>query len=413
MFLNLITTLLLMGNIDAWFLTKITITLSIPVLKFPQKMPMLNHQKNQFGIIIAQHSEFFISIEADEKIKNFNFYCLDYSPTGGKIIDFKGETNIQRNLTAINECVPVASVSYQIPINVTITATKWNYLPIFYSYGENKNKTIEDEGKFYDTIESYGFIENFYTQMLLTSRDVILLKASNSSLIKTLQKHTDVVRYYIKLLGENDYNQQSIFLRSNMYQNFECNSNFTNDWINANTIMEFFNDNYGHLNWCTLTKIGQFYEIKYFIKDLNIVGNVWRHLFANLYRKSIKHKELMVLPVVYSMTLKQHYFNAIPIQQWTSPLKVHFFKILFNYNNFESIFREFNRQHLKYSNLNEFNDIVYNLIEVFLVHQNLNILSHLRRINLMLMENTSPRWTEDKIIVREEIPLDDDFLRWG
>ncbi|XP_051169211.1 uncharacterized protein LOC127286714 isoform X2 [Leptopilina boulardi] len=203
-----------------------------------------SHYKTHFQIIIKQGTTFNLKLETASKIENLYFYCLADSPYESlNILDLTGKKNFTKTLTANFDCVPMVSVSNNVRVRMIIETKNWLSLPIFDSNDASLFESEEFESKFYKNIQIYGFVENYYTQMLLSVNDINTLKSLKYSLYLGLENQIDIIEYYDYLTGISPYytkdivsslkfmDRTTIFIRSE-----KCNED--NSSIEDNSIIE-------------------------------------------------------------------------------------------------------------------------------------------------------------------------------
>lgn len=306
------------------------------------------------------------------------FYCLTDTPTGTfNMINFAGETNSTRTLTANFNCVPMISVSHNIPIVMTIETKNWIPLPIFDSNDVTLATSLEIESTFYENIQIFGFIENYYTQMLLSANDIINIKLSGYSLYQGLQNHIDVVEYYDYLTASKNFysslDRTILFIRSEKCYDDSCsNTYFNSHWISVIDEIENFLKPTKESSWILLEKFAHYYNRKEIVDGFGEIFNLWNDIFAILYQQKFQTKNNLSK---FSFNSVSNYRKGFPFIKWSYEEKLNLFMCFFGYDGTDTLLREFR---IRYNN--NFNNIIPIILEIFLDIYDINLLPFLQKI---------------------------------
>ncbi|XP_051168872.1 uncharacterized protein LOC127286481 [Leptopilina boulardi] len=384
-----------------------------------------SHYKTHFEIIIKGGTTFNLTLETSSKTENLYFYCLADSPYEKLIIlNLAGETNFTKTLTTNFDCVPMVSVSNNVPLRIIIETKNWLSLPIFDSNDASLFESEEFESKFYKNIQIYGFVENYYTQMLLSVNDIKTLKSLNYSLYLGLENQIDIIEYYDYLTGISPYynediisslkliDRTTIFIRSEkcnednstteeyLTSTFECEdislnfvdsldaficpeTNLNRHFISTiSNVQRFLQPKKGS-SWILLQKFAEYYNRKEFDINFRETFNLWNDMFATLYHQKFVIKNPMLQsasPYNYKKILNYQMGNDIT--KWSYEEKLNLFVSLFGYDGTDTNLREFRIRHNPYNQITTKDsvDIVPTILKMFLDLYDINLLPFLKKI---------------------------------
>lgn len=338
-----------------------------------------------------------------------------------KEISFKDNNSLELQVTTLADCVPLVSVSHNIPLQLTITTTNWTHLPIFDTKHITFLTSQKAEDEFYNQVSTYGFVENYYTQMLLSLEDIRILKSKNYGLYLGLQNQADLVQYYEYLLGTNRFvnenerlgyslmERTTMFLRtepcdekleidrigfydkcermkSSCYAGCGYYAYYSEQWVAIITdVSEFLNPLKGE-DWVLLHEVGHNYNIAPYNVDIvgfGETGEVWNNIYGALYQQkfSVKVHWINESAKEGDDTIK-NYQKGIPLKIWDWRPKLHFYMSIFGFDGTDGPLREFHFRHYQHSEHTHmyFNNIVPHLLEVFLDLHNVNLLPYLQKV---------------------------------
>lgn len=353
------------------------------------------HYKTHFGIIIKQDTKFTMTIETRSTIENLYFYCLTDSLLGTfLILDLQKDKNSTKCITTTSDCVPMISVSHNVPAVITIETSHWIPLPIFDSEDVTfvTSETVEFE--FYKNVQIYGFVENYYTQMLLSTNDIINLKTTGCSLYLGLQTQTDVIEYYDYLTENDNYlndsvksssiNRAMLFIRSEQCYN-ECSNNSSETYFSPHYISVIGNiETFLHpakgASWILLQKFAEYYNKKENIYGFGETFNLWNDIFATLYQQKYRNKELVKYAYPYTFVSTFNYEEGVFLEQWDYEEKLILFISLFGYDGTDTPLKEFRVRYLSRDMANPFTGFIHVLLEMFLDSYDINLLPFLSKV---------------------------------
>ncbi|XP_051169040.1 uncharacterized protein LOC127286598 [Leptopilina boulardi] len=385
----------------------------------------LFHYKTHFEIIIKQGTTFNLTVETASEIENLYFYCLADSPYKKLIIlNLAGETNFTKTLTTNFDCVPMVSVSNNVQLRMIIKTKNWLSLPIFDSNDASLFESEKFESEFYKNVQIYGFVENYYTQMLLSVNDIKTLKSLNYSLYLGLENQIDIIEYYDYLTGISPYynkdivsslkliDRTTIFIRSekcnddnsstkedlasffnddDIYFNivdafdaFICpETNLNRHFISAINNLERFLQTKKGSSWILLQKFAEYYNRKEFDINFRETFNLWNDMFATLYHQKFVIKNPMLQSASpYNYKKIFNYQMGNDITKWSYEEKLNLFVSLFGYDGTDTNLREFRIRHNPYNQITTKDsvDIVPTILKMFLDLYDINLLPFLKKI---------------------------------
>ncbi|XP_051167135.1 uncharacterized protein LOC127285262 [Leptopilina boulardi] len=346
------------------------------------------YYKKHFGIIIRKDTTFTLTIESSQKIENLKFVCPFESSSKSLEINFGGTQNSTRDLTTNLDCVPLLTVSYNVPVVVKIKTKNWSVLPVF----DSKNLTFltshKAEQEFYKNIQTYGFVENHQTQMILSANDVKEILSEKLSLFVGLQNQADIIKYYNYLTGASRYvdkndsltyylvDKQRHFFRTEI--NKEVGAYFKSCWITFTFGVDDVLQQNRAQEWIELHEIAHYYDIQYHILGFGITIEIWTNIFSAFYQNKFNSKSYWFK---FSESGKNKsvtfYQNNKSYADWTKEQQLQFLLTLFAYDGTDKSFREFNIRY--YSKKNKLNTITL-ILEVFLDLYNINVLPYLKKV---------------------------------
>ncbi|XP_043479752.1 uncharacterized protein LOC122509621 [Leptopilina heterotoma] len=359
------------------------------------------HYKTHFGIIIKRGSNISLSTEAWRKIENLFFYCLtDTANDTFNMLDLSGESNFTKTFVANYDCVPMMSVSNNVPVTVRIKTKSWIPLPIFYSNDVTLHSSEKDESEFYQKVQVYGFVENYYTQMLLSVRDIENFKSSSSSLYVGLLNQIEVVEYYdyltsvstnekIKILPSLKFmDRTSLFIRSERcgkktFPNSSSETNFNLHWIVTDNIEAFLQPERGS-SWILLQQFAHYYNRNETDVSFGETYNFWNDMFAILYQQRFRkqnNRSNSDLPFKFNDI--SGYQNGKLFSEWKYEEKLSLFISLFGYDGTDTNVREFRIRHMPNNQVvtsNSPNNIVPTILEIFFDLYDINLLPFLMKV---------------------------------
>ncbi|XP_043479843.1 uncharacterized protein LOC122509684 [Leptopilina heterotoma] len=373
------------------------------------------HYKTHFGIIIKGGTNFSLSTETRRKIENLFFYCLtDTANDTFNMLDLSGESNFTKTFVANYDCVPMMSVSNNVLVTVTLQTREWLPLPIFYSNDVTLHSSEKDESDFYQKVQVYGFVENYYTQMLLSVQDIDQLKSSSYNLYVGLLNQIEVIEYYDYLTTIHTYEKKailsslkfidrtSLFIRSercdenNFLNSVTCSkTNFNLHWIVTDNIKRFLQPERGS-SWILLQQFAHYYNKKETDVSFGETYNLWNDMFAILYQQRFRKQNNRVntdspfesnyiedtenISDFYGM---YHYQEGKHITQWTYQEKLCLFVSLFGYDGTDSNLREFRVRHTPTNeilNSDSPTNIVPTILEIFFDLYDISLLPFFKKV---------------------------------
>ncbi|XP_051167243.1 uncharacterized protein LOC127285327 isoform X3 [Leptopilina boulardi] len=342
------------------------------------------HYKKHFGIIIRKDTTFTLTIESSQKIENLKFVCPFESSDKFLEINFADTQNSTRNLTTNLDCVPLLTVSYNVPVVVKIKTKNWSVLPVFDSRNLTFLTSHKAEQEFYKNIQTYGFVENHQTQMILSANDVKEILSEKLSLFVGLQNQADIIKYYNYLTGASRYvdkndsltyylvDKQRHFFRTE--KDDYVSGYYKGNWITlSGGVDEVLQQNRAQ-EWIELHEIAHYYDIEHHSLGLGQNMEIWTNIFCFLYESkfySNKQRE------PNKNELAEFYQNSKSFEKWSYAKKLQFLMTLFAFDGTDKSFREFNIRY--YSKENKLNVITL-ILEVFLDLYNINVLPFLKKV---------------------------------
>ncbi|XP_043474777.1 mucin-2-like isoform X2 [Leptopilina heterotoma] len=302
------------------------------------------HHKTHFGIIVKSGTDITITLSAN--VDDLMFFCLSQSPMG-EYIAIKLKEKKGKSIKTNFDCVPMISDSYNRKVTVTIKTKSWIELPVFKS---NDVTSKETESAFYKDLQLYGFVENTYTQMLLSSEEITTIKKENYSLNDGLLNQKKVLKYYDSLFGVGT----------------------ERDWLQPS----------GKSTWMLLTEFGHYYQIDDNLIGFGKVSDVWSMMFAVLFQRT-NGEEIYSMTTLNSEheTVVKRYQSSDVIDKWSSEEKLHFFLSLFEYGGDDRILEEFHKRHAsEKSNFEGKVNIIPILVNLFLEMHQVNIFPYLEKV---------------------------------
>ncbi|XP_051169293.1 uncharacterized protein LOC127286757 [Leptopilina boulardi] len=350
-----------------------------------------HHYKSHFGIIIRKGTTFTVTIQNSKSVENLKFLCPTEISEEFIKKDFAGKRNSTIEFTTNVDCVPLLSVSYNVPVVVKIKTKNWTNLPIFDSRNLTFLTSHKAEHEFYKNIQTYGFVENYYTQMLVSANDIKEILSKNLSLFIALQNQVDVIKYYNYLtaasryVDKNDFisfvliDKQRVFLRTekNHPETSGISSTF---WISftfgsAHVLFTTRNN-----NWLLIHEFAHSYDIETKTIDFGIILEVWTNIFSAFYQNKFNSKDYWFK---FSESDKKKfvsvYQNNVPFAKWNYKEKLQFFLNLFAYDGTDKAFREFNIRYYSKEYVNK-DYIIPLILEVFFDLYNINLLPFLKKV---------------------------------
>ncbi|XP_043478800.1 uncharacterized protein LOC122509097 [Leptopilina heterotoma] len=433
--LNIFIVLLFISNASAvrWNSEAIVVSASpVVVNSFESSCNKLGyyaqfHHKTHFGIIVKKRTILNITVTSSEKIKYFKFFCYTQTPIHSlNEINFKKKANYSVIVEANFDCVPMITDSYEVPVEVEIRTRNWINLATFNTNKYRLSTSKDAETKFFDSVKTYGFVENYYTQMLLSSSEIRKIRKANLSLYIGLQNQANVIQYYDSLLGSkriihspgSEYgnyiekrtvlfltltlchdtvfpnNQHLDFtLKSSSgcrnedescnYVKEDCETGFlTRERIGYESVLPWLQPP-ENTRWILLHEFGHYYDVESDFLGFGYVGEAWNNIFAAFYQHKLELDG-------YWMTFEDsdktnatlNYQNGVPIHRWNNKEKQHFFISLFGYDGSDALFREFIYRHFQINKVTSCKtaNIIPTLVEMFLDLHNINILPYLKKV---------------------------------
>lgn len=328
-------------------------------------------------MIIKQGTKFTLTLETPSKIEAFYFYCLSELPIDdSNTIDFSNEQNSTRTMTAISNCVPMLSVSDNIPLVMTIESENWIKLPIFNSDLSSLTTSVEMESDFYKSVQIFGFVENYYTQMLLSLNDIRRIGKKSVSLSRGLQNHFDIVEYYDYLTNgeKSPLDRTTLFIRSEEMSNFP-NFQHRETYFNLHSIsvvgeMENFLTRKKESSQTLLNMFANYYNREEIVDGFGETLDLWNDIFAKMYQLKFGNREILS-PIHSSVT---NYRYGSPLTKWNHEEKLNFLLSIFAYDGTDTPLREFR---IRYRNNSQ--NLFSTVLEVFLDIYDLNLLPFLEK----------------------------------
>ncbi|XP_051168901.1 uncharacterized protein LOC127286499 [Leptopilina boulardi] len=232
--------------------------------------------KTHFDIIIKQGTTFNLTVETPSKIEDLYFYCLADSPYEKLIIlNLAGETNFTKTLTTNFDCVPMVSVSINVPVQMIIDTKNWLSLPIYNSNDVSLSTSQEYESEFNKHVQVYGFVQNYYIQILLSANDINNLKLLNYSLYNDLKGQINLIQYADYLAGLNDntdkYKEPFMRLmdRTTFFVRSEKCNNDNSTQVSSQSILQSDNKSFNSTNNETTHKCPETNINRHFISAIN------------------------------------------------------------------------------------------------------------------------------------------------
>ncbi|XP_051167134.1 uncharacterized protein LOC127285261 [Leptopilina boulardi] len=363
-----------------------------------------SHYKTHFEIIIKRNTTFNLTLETSSQIQNLYFYCLADSPYETlNILDLTGKENFTKTLTANFDCVPMISVSNNVPVRMIIETKNWLSLPIFDSNDASLFESQEFEFEFYKNVQIYGFVENYYTQMLLSVNDIDTLKSLKYSLYLGLENQIDIIEYYDYLTGFSPFNSKNIvpslklidrstlFIRSEKCDKYTLNlnthtcpeTNMNLHFISAINNLDRFLQPQKGFSWILLEKFAEYYNRKENAVDFGETFKLWNDMFATLYQQKFVMKNPMLQSASpYKYEKISNYQKGIYFTEWGYEEKLNLFISLFGYDGTDTNLREFRIRHIPYNQIttDDSVELIPTILELFLDLYDINLLPFLKKV---------------------------------
>ncbi|XP_043474780.1 uncharacterized protein LOC122506574 isoform X5 [Leptopilina heterotoma] len=345
------------------------------------------HHKTHFGIIVKSGTDITITLSAN--VDDLMFFCLSQSPMG-EYIAIKLKEKKGKSIKTNFDCVPMISDSYNRKVTVTIKTKSWIELPVFKS---NDVTSKETESAFYKDLQLYGFVENTYTQMLLSSEEITTIKKENYSLNDGLLNQKKVLKYYDSLFGVGTERglcnsrtispeERTILFLMNTCPEGTCKKpRHSNQLIRIGDILDWLQPS-GKSTWMLLTEFGHYYQIDDNLIGFGKVSDVWSMMFAVLFQRT-NGEEIYSMTTLNSEheTVVKRYQSSDVIDKWSSEEKLHFFLSLFEYGGDDRILEEFHKRHAsEKSNFEGKVNIIPILVNLFLEMHQVNIFPYLEKV---------------------------------
>lgn len=355
----------------------------------------LYHYKTHFGIILKKSTAFTLIINTTEAIENLYFFCPSELKESSLVIDLANEISSKKIFTTTNDCVPMISVSYNKQLEVQIITANWVSLPVFHTKNITQHSSRVAEEEFFNSVKTYGFVENDYTQMLLSWKDIEGIRSKGDySLYKGLMNQIDIVKYYNYLIGATRYEEEEdshsfvlvekyrLFLRTEKcVGTCDYGAYFSIFWIVCpDGIFEFLESN-SAASWGLLHEVAHYYDIKSSVLGFGNTVDVWTNIFAAFYQHKHQVDTYWMKESEndwYSTVEK--YQKKIPFAKWEYKEQLHFFMSLFAYDGSDRSFREFNLRYFSSENAGNSNNIISIILEVFLEVHDVNLLPFLKKV---------------------------------
>lgn len=388
--------------------------------------PIHFQYKTHFGIIIQKNTTFTLQISTTDLIQESYFHCLTTTKKGTfNEESLKNYRNSTLTITTLNDCVPMTSVSQNIPLTLTLRTKNWSHLPVFNSQYLTTLSSKQAEREFYNQVKLYGFVENYYTQMLLSKEDIDVLEKKDYGLYVGLQNQADLIQYYDYLLGSSRYENEdtssgylqmertTMFLRSEpcnealsfadskstkifldscmnlgttCYRGCAYYAYYSEHWIAITAdVSQFLAPKKGE-EWVLLHEVGHNYNIAPY--NVNIfgfgeTGEVWNNVFAAMYQQKYSVKVHWINESLSEgKDTVDNYLKGKPLSSWDWRPKLHFVMSIFGYDGTDSALREFHLRHYQHSERRHkhFNNIVTDILEVFLDLYNVNLFPYMEKV---------------------------------
>ncbi|XP_043479777.1 uncharacterized protein LOC122509642 [Leptopilina heterotoma] len=349
------------------------------------------HHKSHFGIIIKNGTTFSLTTKELKNLSNFYFFCIAQNYKDVKKIKFEEHSKITNVLTTTSDCVPMMSVSYNIDVEVKLTTNNWIDLPVFDSRNMTYLMAENAEKEFYKKVEIYGFVENYYVQVLLSANDIRELQFKDYSLFVGLQNQVDVIKYYNYLTSASRYvnkndsyayalvEKHKIFSHTN--EGF-AGGHFDFNSIRFTSVADTFLDPTRGLQWSLLHEMAHYYDIKSNVIGIGYTFESWTNIYCAFYQHKFSSMDYWVkYEDQENNTLLSNYRNGITIEnkKWDYKEKVHFYLTLFAYDGTDKSFREFNIRYFSENNTEKEN-VLQILSEVFFDLYDINIFPFLKKV---------------------------------
>ncbi|XP_051168983.1 uncharacterized protein LOC127286552 [Leptopilina boulardi] len=379
-----------------WNKEEIERTVKPSVIKFENLWRYVNykgpffHYKNHFGIIIKKDTSFTLTITTLKIVERLKFFCPTEISKEFITVNFAEKGNSTTELTTNVDCVPLLSGSYNVPVVVKIKTKNWAVLPIFDSRNLTFLTSHKAENEFYKNVQTYGFVENYYTQMLVSANDIKEILSKNLSLFIALQNQVDVIKYYNYLTSSSRYvdkndslsyyliNKQRIFFRTERQNNALAYAG--SNWLEFTYGLEDVLQPIRAEEWVLLHEIAHQYDISVSTHGFGPTVEIWTNIYPAFYQNKFILKNYWVK---FSESDKKKfisfYQNNVPFEEWGHREKLQFLLNLFAYDGTDKAFTEFNIRY--YSNEYVNKDCIIPLIlEVFFDLYNINLLPFLKKV---------------------------------
>ncbi|XP_051168926.1 uncharacterized protein LOC127286525 [Leptopilina boulardi] len=347
------------------------------------------HYKKHFGIIIKKDTTFTLTIETSKIIQNLEFSCPTEISEKFIIVGFGEKGNSTEKFTTKVDCVPLLTVSYNVPVMVKIKTKNWKILPIFDSRNLTLLTSQEPEQEFYKNVETYGFVENYYTQMLLSANDIKTILSQKLNLFIALQNQVDLIKYYNYLTGASRYvnkndslsyhlvNKQRFFLRTEKKN--EAYAYSGSPWLKFTGGFDDVLIPTRAKEWVLLHEVAHQYDISGVTDGFGNTIDVWTNVFCALYQNKFNLKHYWLS---FSESDKNEfislYHNKGTSTNWNHRQKLHLLMNLFAYDGTDKAFREFNIRYYSKKHVNKY-VIISLILEVFFDLYEINLLPFVKK----------------------------------
>ncbi|XP_051155655.1 uncharacterized protein LOC127278139 [Leptopilina boulardi] len=268
--------------------------------------------KTHFGIIIKQGTTFNLTVETPSEIENLYFYFLADLPYEKLIIlNLTGEKNITKTLTTNFDGVPMISASKNVPVRIIIETKNWLSLPIYNSNDVSLSTIQEYQSEFYKNVKIYGFVENYYSQMLLSANDIDNLKLINYSLHLGLYKQSNLIQNYdysTRLSANEDKNEEtfmSVMDRTTLFIRSEKCNQANSTQVSSTSILQSDNNSFNSTSNLTIQRCLETNLNRHFISGMDFSINP-ENLQSTNVKGDLKHNS----PLMLTNKTKETYVNV-------------------------------------------------------------------------------------------------------
>ncbi|XP_043480465.1 uncharacterized protein LOC122510113 isoform X2 [Leptopilina heterotoma] len=350
----------------------------------------LYHYKSHFGIIIKKGTTFSVTTKALKNLRNIYFYCITEKYNVHEI-KFRDHSNITKVLTATSDCVPMMSVSYNVDVEMKIKTKNWIDLPVLDTRNVTYRMSMDAEREFYKKVEVYGFVENYYVQVLLTAKDIMEMQSKNYSLLVGVQNQIDIIKYYNYLTSASRYVNKNDSYAYALVEKYRIFSRTEEDFYGGHlypygiaftSAADTFLNPIRGFEWGLLHEIAHYYDIEGTVNGIGYTVESWTNIYSAFYQHKFSSMDYWLDYEDHeNNTLLSNYRNGITIEnkKWDYREKVHFYLTLFGYDGTDKSFREFNIRYFSKNNTDK-NDVIPILLEVFFDLYNINILPFLKKV---------------------------------